>query len=292
MSQTTASSLFAHCHLFVRVNYKSEPPKKHNALFRAGFCQTCALRILTDKGRKTTLVQFENIEQVRQSLMARIKKKLKKESVVQALNDKVRAFKQDAKKELDKWDSRLSCISETKKDKKDLKKEKTKGKNKKKNHKRESHKKSSKVDKKKQKKQKKSGKKRKRASSSSSSSSDSTGEEEVSDSEDASSEEESKKDERSDSDADTKSKAPETPVPAAQQSIQASLGKKSKAPMAKAKASDQSSTHQGDLPDDDDDGDLFGDKFSPQQKVADLSEELKELLHSVEHKFLALESDP
>lgn len=71
--------------------------------------------MLCDKPRKTTLLQFESLEQVRQSVLSRIKQTVKDADVKKSVMDAVVSAKKDAKKELDKWDSKVSCLGRKKK---------------------------------------------------------------------------------------------------------------------------------------------------------------------------------
>ena len=208
---------------------------------------------MADKTRKTTILQFENIEQVRQSILPRVKQILKNEGKKKQIEDFILQAKSKGAEDLAKWDSAVSILGQkkTKKSKKDKRKKKSK-----------------KEKKQKSKKDKKGKKKTKRTSSSSSSSGSATN-----DSEDESAEDDF-----------------ETPSPTKASKPEPTDGKMETFMVPKAKATSASvGDKENVVPADD--SDLFEDRFSPTSGAKDqLSEDLLELLSAVESKYIALES--
>ncbi len=255
-------------------------------------------RMITDKGRKTTVVQFDTLEQLRQSIFSRIKQIVKKDpDLVEKVAGYIHTVKKQAKSDLDKWDQQVSVFAN-----------KTKGrkKDKKKRHK-------------KAKKDKKGKKSRKvSSSSSSSSSSDSSSspseKEEISGSgaEDDDDEEKSKnslsKKRKSEEASESLSKkrkseeASESMVQSTLDKYKSKRGKKTKErKQKKGKISEEDSKDgkegNEELPkirnDDKDDDDLFSHpRFSPKGLEESLmSEELQELLHPPLERFMKLDTE-
>lgn len=186
-----------------------------------------------------------------------MKQTMKDQTQASSIQEDIKKMKNDAKKDLDKWDSDTSCIgklmdSKSKKSKK--KKKKSKRDQKKKNEKKS--------------KKSKPSKKRKRNETSSSTSASSEGSNDDDDNSDDSKSKEN--------DDDPSSKA--MPI--------AEILKRQKKEVPAKEASEPPSK----LGDDSDD-DLFADpRFSPVTKSSEINEELKELLHGVEAKLFAMDS--
>lgn len=242
--------------------------------------------MLCDKPRKTTLLQFESLEQVRQSVLSRIKQTVKDADVKKSVMDAVVSAKKDAKKELDKWDSKVSCL----------------GRKKKKNQKKDSKKKKLKKEakKKKQAAKKKKIKKRRRestSSSSSSSSSDDNDEEDESDDkkdDDMEEDNESSDDPGSDDEkCSSKAKSSKSKGLAQQDRKdfwnkyqKAKTGEKPEEKSAPSVAPSSEGRVSGQV-----DDDLWHNpRFSPQPSIPELQEDLKELLNAVENKYIAMDS--
>ena len=246
--------------------------------------------MLCDKSRKTTLLQFESLEQVRQSVLSRIKQTVKDADVKKSVMDAVVSAKKDAKKELDKWDSKVSCL----------------GRKKKKNQKKDSKKKKLKKEAKKKKKQaakkKKKSKKRRRestsSSSSSSSSDDNDEEDESDDKKDDDMEEDNESSDGPGSDDEKRSSKAKSakskgmaPLDRKEfwnkyQKAKTGEGEKTEHKSAPSVAPSSDGRGSGQV-----DDDLFANpRFSPQPSIPELQEDLKELLNAVENKYIALDS--
>lgn len=240
--------------------------------------------MITDKSRKTTFVQFDTLEQLRQSIFSRIKQTVKKDpDVVENVAGYISRAKTQAESDLDKWDQQVSVIAN--------KTKKSKGK------------KTKKKKSKKGKKGKKGKKSRKESSSSSSSSSTSTPSPSPSPSEkeegsSSSSEEDGEKSAKS----EMKRKGPlET-----SEGVQSTLDKYKKRKKSKSEKEnkddkisqsgskeDTEKEVQSQVPPLEYDDDLWQNpRFSPKgSDAAGVSEELQELLHPPLERFMKLDTE-
>ena len=243
-------------------------------------------RMITDKGRKTTFVQFDTLEQLRQSIFSRIKQIVKKDpDLVEKVAGYIHNVKKQAKSDLDKWDQQVSVFAnETKGRKKDKKKRQKKAK-----------------------KDKKGKKSRKVSSSSSSSSSSSDTSPSPSEKEESSGSEPEDDDdeEKSKKSLPKKRKSEEASESMVQSTLDKYKRKKTKERRQKKRKNSECDSKDGkepreelakprdDEPGDHDDDDLFQHpRFSPKGPDGSLmAEELQELLHPPLERFMKLDTE-
>lgn len=194
--------------------------------------------------------------------------------VKKAVKDAVEAAKNDAKKELDKWDSKVSCLGKRGKKNKDKKKDKKLRKAKKKA-----------AAKKHKTKNKKSKKRRRESTTSSSSSSDEEDESEEEDEND-----ENDDDESSDMDDDgSKTKSSKTKKSEFWNKFQKKVGQGQGEHESAPSIAPSSQDGRGSVVVVDED--LFSNpRFSPQPSIPELQDDMIELLNAVENKYIALDS--